>query len=450
MANTSKRSEAELLADPAERAAAHALDVVRAIAHAGLAAHRAIEVYRAALARATPLLGATFSSVFLRADSDRELLRLVCAQNWPQASARWLGELRIRVGRGPTGRAVAARAPVEVGNVFADPELREWWEPARELGFTSLISLPLLSGGEVQGALTFYFAEARSFSDDERQLLGIVAEQIAVSAERAREYELIELERARLRWRIDELEARLADADDALLRKEQFLANASHEMRTPLTAISGYAYLLGSGHAGPLGEGQAGPVERIESAAGALLRMVDDLQELAELRLGRSRPDPEVADAVALARAAVDAAGAAPEGVTVRIAAPDGAVTLRTDGQRVLRVLGNLLSNAYKFTTRGEVTLAVRATARGTDARWVEWSVQDTGVGIRPEDLAAIFDELRQVDGSSTRLFAGTGLGLALSLAITRLLGGSLEVESDFGKGSRFTLRLPVAPPADF
>jgi signal transduction histidine kinase len=450
MENTSMRSEAELLADPAERAEARALDVVRAIAHAGLAAHRAIEVYRAALARATPLLDATFSSVFLRADSDRELLRLVCAQNWPQASARWLGELRIRVGRGPTGRAVAARAPVEVGNVFADPELREWWEPARELGFTSLISLPLLSGGEVQGALTFYFAEARSFSDDERQLLGIVAEQIAVSAERAREYELIELERARLRRRSDELEARLADADDALLRKEQFLANASHEMRTPLTAISGYAYLLGSGHAGPLGEGQAGPVERIESAAGALLRMVDDLQELAELRLGRSRPEPEAADAVALARAAVDAAGAAPEGVTVRIAAPDGAVTLRTDGQRVLRVLGNLLSNAYKFTNRGEVTLAVRATARGTDARWVEWSVQDTGVGIRPEDLGAIFDELRQVDGSSTRLFAGTGLGLALSLAITRLLGGSLEVESEFGKGSRFTLRLPVAPPADF
>ncbi|NIQ53727.1 MAG: GAF domain-containing protein, partial [Gammaproteobacteria bacterium] len=104
---------------------------------------------------------ADFASVFVRDATDSELLRLVCAQNWPQSSARFLDRLRIRVGRGPTGRAVADRRPVEVEDVFAAPELEAWWGIARELGFTSLISLPLRGEDRVPGALTFYFAEAR-------------------------------------------------------------------------------------------------------------------------------------------------------------------------------------------------------------------------------------------------------------------------------------------------
>ena len=139
------------------------LQIAGEIAQALLSATRPLEVYRLALARVTPLVGASFSSVFLRDSVDATLLKLVCAQNWPQSSARFLGQMRIRVGRGPTGRAVAEGTAFEVQDVFAEPGLREWWDPAREMGFTSLISLPLRREGDVTGALTFYFEGAHRF-----------------------------------------------------------------------------------------------------------------------------------------------------------------------------------------------------------------------------------------------------------------------------------------------
>lgn len=168
------------------------LRVAREIAESYLTAAAPVEVYRLALARVTPLVDASFASVFLRDQEDPRLLRLVCAHNWPQAAARYLSEMRIMEGRGPTGRAVSRGAPVEARDVFANPELEEWWEPARELGFTSMISLPLKAEAAVFGAVSFYFRGERSFSDDERALLGVVAHQLAATAERAQ-----------VRWEMD-------------------------------------------------------------------------------------------------------------------------------------------------------------------------------------------------------------------------------------------------------
>lgn len=162
------------------------LRVARDIADSFLTAAAPVEVYRLALARVTPLVDASFASVFLRDTEDPRLLRLECAQNWPQSAARYLGQLRIMEGRGPTGRAVGTGAPVEVADVFASQDMEDWWEPARELGFTSMISLPLKVEGEAFGAVSFYFREERSFSEDERALLGVVAHQLATTAERAR------------------------------------------------------------------------------------------------------------------------------------------------------------------------------------------------------------------------------------------------------------------------
>lgn len=158
--------------------------MAREIADAFLTAATPVEIYRLALKRLTPLVGATFASVFVRDERDPDLLRLVCAHNWPQSSARFLGEVRIREGRGPTGRAVAGREPVEVPDVFADPELEGWWEPARELGFVSLISLPLVSEAGVLGAVSFYFEDRQDFGDVDRTLLRVVAHQLAAAAER--------------------------------------------------------------------------------------------------------------------------------------------------------------------------------------------------------------------------------------------------------------------------
>jgi len=422
------------------------LEVVQEIAHAFLTADGPLEVYRLALRRVTPLLGASFSSVFLRDPTDPTLLKLECAQNWPQVSARYLGELRVRVGRGPTGRAVAERRSIVVEDVFADPQLREWWVPARELGFTSLAALPLIVDEQAVGALSFYFTEAHAFEPEEQRLLSLTADQLAATWSRARLIQELSIANEELRRRNDQLSDRVSETEGAKRLKDEFLANVSHELRTPLTSILGYAYLLSAGQTGPLNERQTAAVQRIDAAANVLLRLITDLIDLSQLKLGRMElcllPD----DAVRLAERTVREAGPPPEGVTFELSAPADSVSIVTDGDKVIKILRNLLTNAFKFTASGSIRMTV-VRCDEPSRSFVEWSVSDTGIGIPQDALEAIFDEFRQVDGSSTRLYGGTGLGLALSRRLARLLGGEIMLRSKPGEGSTFTLRLPVTHP---
>lgn len=160
--------------------------MVREIRDAADSATTPLEVYRAALGRVTPLVGATFASVFLRDEDAPHLLRLACAQNWPQSSARFLSELRIREGRGPTGQAVDQGVPVEVADVYEDPELEEWWEPARELGFVAMTTYPLMVDGQAVGAISFYFRDPKPLDDHVRELLEVAAREMAAAADRVR------------------------------------------------------------------------------------------------------------------------------------------------------------------------------------------------------------------------------------------------------------------------
>jgi signal transduction histidine kinase len=415
---------------------------VRDIAEAFFHAATPIEIYRLALARVTPLISASFSSVFLRDDVDSELLRLVCANNWPQASARYLSQLRIRVGRGPTGRAVAEGRAIEVSDIFADVALRDWWEPARELGFSSLISLPLEKAGEPIGAVTFYYETTHHFSEEERGLLGLIGEQLSLTAERATRLEELQLENRSLRRQVEQLTAQVGRSAEVQRMKTEFLANISHELRTPLTAILGYSYLLREGQAGPLSEPQANTVGKIDAAATVLVQLITDLLALTELRLGRATVHVASDDAVRIARRAAQLQDV-PAHIRFTVESAEEQVPVDTDADKVLKILENLLSNAVKFTQRGEVVLSVRRLGFG-GMEHVEWCVRDTGVGVPREELSAIFDEFRQVDGSSTRLYGGTGLGLALSLQLAQQLGGEIRVESEVGIGSTFTLRLPT------
>jgi signal transduction histidine kinase len=420
------------------------LDVAREIANAFLTAGTPVEVYRLALARVTPLVGASFSSIFERDPEDPTLLKLTCANNWPQSSARYLGQLRLRVGRGPTGGAVARMEPVEVSNVFADPALREWHEPARELGFVSLISLPLATDAEATGALTFYFVEPHEFDDAERHLLMLIADQLAVASGRVAALHADRRELQRLRRDNAVLRQRLGAGAEAKRLGDEFLANISHELRTPLTSILGYANLLTDGQAGSMPDAQRNTVLRIERSANALLHLINDLLELSQVKLDRATVTIAPDDAVLLARRALDSAGSPNPGVRVACDADPERIPIMTDGDKVVKILENLLSNAYKFTERGTVTLRVRATT--ADGRpGAEWIVADTGIGIAKEKQEAIFDEFRQVDGSSTRLYGGTGLGLALCRALARLLGGRITVRSEEGRGATFRLIVPDA-----
>ena len=418
------------------------LELSREIAEAFLRAQHPLELYRLALARVTPLINATFASVFLVDDNERELLRLVCAHNWPQASARFLGQLRIRTGRGPTGQAVVTRKPIEVPDVFAEPTLRDWWEPARELGFTSLISLPLERDDVAVGALTFYYDKPHEFSKEERHILLLIATQLSAMVQRAQVMQDLRAESSRLRSENTELRARVGEAEEARRLKNEFLANISHELRTPLTSILGYTFLLRN-QLGPMSSEQGTAVEKIDTSAAALLRLINDLLELTTVKLGRSEIIKCPEDAVLLAKRAVELVGPPAENVTFRLLAMPDRIAIETDGDKVVKILENLISNAQKFTQSGEVSLTVRQTGPRNDRR-VEWTVKDTGIGIEPDQMESIFDEFRQVDGSSTRLYGGTGLGLALSLGLAQLLGGEITVDSTPGSGSTFVLRLPL------
>lgn len=421
------------------------MTVVREIAHAFLVADRPAEVYRLALERVAPMVGAAFGCVFLR-DEDSELLRVVAAYNWPQPFVPYLGSMRVRVGNGPTGQAVAEGRLIEVRDVFSDPTLEDWWDSARELDFVSSVAVPLSLRSEPVGAITLYFTKTLDFDDGDRDLLRLVADQLSATAEKAHLIEDLQHANELLREQNIDLEARFREAEEAKRLKNEFLANISHELRTPLTAILGYAYLLKERN-GAEGVPEASTaVAKIEAAGAALLALIDDLLDLTHLKLNRTTVEPELCDAVALMRAALSAVPA-PMGLEVASEAPPNRVPIHTDPTLVLRILQNLVSNAYKFTPDGKVTLRVMVDPRaGADqGGFVHWQVEDTGIGIPPESHEAIFDEFRQVDGSATRRFNGAGLGLALSRGLAHRLGGDISVASVPGEGSIFTLSLPAS-----
>jgi signal transduction histidine kinase len=412
---------------------------VREIVHAFLTADHPEEVFQFALDRVTPVLGATFASVYL-VDGASELMRLVAAYNWPEQYQPWLGQMRVRLGFGPSGEAASERRAIQVPDVFADPKLEDWQEVAEELGFRAIVALPLQTRSRVLGAVTFYFADAGGFGSEQRGLLRIAADQMAATAEKAELIEELRRANGALLETNAELERQYVAVLEARRLKDEFLANMSHELRTPLTAVMGYISLMQEGLSGPLTEGQADDLAHVKRASDRLLRLIDDLLELTSLKRGALEPvigdlDPREP----LREAARQTRGRAPA-VALHVDEPEILLPpMRGDGPKTTRILGALLENAYKFTERGEVRASVNV--RGGR---VIYTVADTGIGIPADAHEIVFDEFRQLDGSMTRRYGGSGLGLALARRTARLLGGDITVDSAAGAGSSFTVNLPL------
>ena len=420
-------------------AALRELMAVREIAHAFLTADRPQEVFQFALERVSPVVGATFASVYL-VDGASELMRLVAAFNWPERYRPWLGDMRVRVGFGPSGAAAGERRAIHVPDVFADPSLEDWQEVAEELGFRALVALPLQTRARVLGAVTFYFADAGGFGGEQRGLLRIVADQMAATAEKAALIEELQRTNARLTETNAELERQYVAVIEARRLKDEFLANVSHELRTPLTAVMGYISLMQEGLSGPVSEGQAEDLALAKTASDRLLDLIDNLLELTTLKRGGLEIQLAEFDPREPLREAADKSRGRPGAVTLHLDEPTVMLPrMRSDRGKITKIIATLLGNAYKFTKKGEVHLGL-AVRNGR----VRYSVQDTGIGIPAEAHQLIFEEFRQLDGSATRSYGGSGLGLALSRRLAHLLGGEILVESAPGEGSRFTLDLPL------
>ncbi len=426
-------------------AAVRELMAVREIVHAFLTADRPEEVFRFALERVSPVVGATFASVYL-VDGASELMRLAAAYNWPQRYEPWLGEMRVRLGFGPSGEAASERRAIEVPDVFADPSLEDWQEVANELGFRALVALPLQTSSRVLGAVTFYFADARGFSTERRGLLRIVAAQMAATAEKAALIDDLRRANAALTESKAELEQQYLAVLEARRVKDEFLTNVTHELRTPLTAVMGYISLLQEEFSGPLTDHQRNDLALARDASDRLLALIDNLLEMTTLKRGGMDVQVETFDPRDLLRDAATATKGRPDSTELRIEVPPDPVQyMRSDRRKLVKVLSSLISNAYKFTARGVVTASLEV-ANGRAL----FRVQDTGIGVPLASQRLIFEEFRQVDGSLTRRYGGTGLGLALSRRLARLLGGDIELVSVPGEGATFTLEIPLEyQPAD-
>ncbi len=224
--------------------------------------------------------------------------------------------------------------------------------------------------------------------------------------------------------------------------QSELVANVSHEFRTPLNVIGGYTELLLDGAFGPLSKDVAQCVRRVEQATFNLGELVEDFLKYAKIQAGVTNVTTSEQPIDELAAEVERFADQLIDGKDIRFSvdlreAPHSVVT---DSVKLRTILRNLVSNACKFTERGSVSVRIAADAGG-----LRFSVRDTGPGIRHEDLDIIFEPFRQLDGSTTRKHGGIGLGLALCRKLAKFIGGNIEVRSELGIGSTFTLTLPPA-----
>jgi signal transduction histidine kinase len=270
----------------------------------------------------------------------------------------------------------------------------------------------------------------------------VVASSVALVwliARSARVVHATDVQRARLLVRE---QAARRDAESANRTKGDFLAVMSHELRTPLSAIIGYQELLADGITGPVNEAQQQQLGRIKVSARHLLQLIDEILTYSRAEAGKEevRYDVATVNAILDEAAALIEPLAAEKGVAFSVGRLDASVAIQTDPHKVRQILVNLLSNAIKFTDPGG---NVSLRAREGDAQ-IELAIADTGIGIPTQYLDRIFDPFWQVEQKATRRAGGTGLGLAVSRRLARLLGGEIVVTSVVGRGSVFTVTLPA------
>jgi signal transduction histidine kinase len=308
-------------------------------------------------------------------------------------------------------------------------------------GVQTVVASPIFADddevvGVVYGARVVS-ARSREVGPLEAQVVQVLAAAVSSALARLRR----EGEATRLRVAVEAA----AQADQA---KSQFLATMSHELRTPLNAILGYSELLQEEAADTGQDGLLPDLRKIHVSAKHLLALINDILDLSKIEAGKMELLPETFDLAAAVREAAALVQPLAEKngnvLAVECAADLGAV--HADVTRVRQCLYNLLSNACKFTQQGTVTLrAERLTEAGRD--WVRLSVRDSGIGMTPGQVRKLFQAFTQADASTTREYGGTGLGLAITRKFCQLMGGDVGVESAYGQGSTFTLRLPAGSP---
>ncbi len=448
-----------------------------------------------------PLVSAQYGAFYLVEDGvgDAPELRLVGSYGYPDDEGR---SSRIAFGRTLVGQAARSRRTITVDEL--PPDYLAISSGLGQVVPTALVLLPIVVEGQVLGVIEL--ASVTPFTQIHRDFLAQLMETIGVNVntivanartdellvesqrltaelqERSAELQTqqeelqhsnaeleekaallvaqnrdIEAKNLQIEHARQELEARAQQLSLASKYKSEFLANMSHELRTPLNSLLILAQLLAQNPSRNLSPKQVEYAQIIHSAGSDLLQLINDILDLSKVEAGKMDVSPERVEL----RRLVEYVEVTFRPMTMQksldftvTTAPGAPADLLTDDSRLRQVLRNLLSNAVKFTERGSVELRIEpapddevpaGVLRGGPV--VAFRVRDTGVGIQEQHLESIFGAFQQADGTTSRKYGGTGLGLSITREIAHLLGGAVTVDSVSGKGSTFTLFLPVARP---
>ncbi|HMF51727.1 MAG TPA: ATP-binding protein [Candidatus Saccharimonadales bacterium] len=329
----------------------------------------------------------------------------------------------------PGGRAIVDRQTIHIQDIEAliDTEYSDVKPIQKEIGQRTVLATPLLREGIAIGAIVIRRLYVLLFSDKQIALLKTFADQAVIAIENVRLFQELEEKN-------DQLEA-------ANKHKSQFLANVSHELRTPLNSIIGFTRLVLRKTEGQIEKLQKENMQKVLISSEHLLNLINGLLDLAKIESGKMEAYVEtfkLDDVMRMATTTVEPMLKNGRVKLITEIAPD-LPPLKTDRDKLKQSMLNLLSNAVKFTEKGEIKVAA-----WRDNGSLKLTVSDTGIGMKKEALDLIFDEFRQADMSSTRRYGGTGLGLAIVRRFINLLGGEIAVESEEGKGSKFTITMPM------